>query len=105
MLVSPEAAGKAAAGKQRYIDIELLLLSLAFNHYPCLSFSPLVPSVMLGYAERQGLLENIFHKTIPKVETAQVRELMYLVNICACMRLFTGALEQKCIYLSYKGLV
>lgn len=85
-MVSPEVEGKAAAGKQQYIDIELL--SLAFNHCPSLSFSPLLPSVMLGYAERQGLLENIFHKTILKAEMAQVRELTCLVYIHMCMHLF-----------------
>lgn len=82
----PEDEGKAAAGKQRYI--ELFLLSLTFNHCPSLSFSPLLPSLMLGCAERQGLLENIFHKTILKVETAQVRELTCLVYIRMCMHLF-----------------
>lgn len=87
-LLSPEVEGKAAAGKQQYIDIELFLLSLAFNHCPSLSFSPLLLSVMLGYAERQGLLENIFHKTILKAETAQVRELTCLVYMHMCMHLF-----------------
>lgn len=80
----PEDEGKAR--KQQYI--ELFFLSLAFNRYPSLSFSPFLPPVVPGCAERQGLLENIFHKTILKVETAQVRELTCLVYTRMCVHLF-----------------
>lgn len=73
--------------------IELFLLSLAFNHYSSFFFFlfPL-PSVALGCAERQGLLENIFHKTTPKAEMAQVRVCRHtlFVSICACTYLLIG---------------
>lgn len=73
-------------------------ITLKFSLFPwpltitCVSFSPLLPPVMLGYAERQGLLENICHKTILKAETAQVRELLYTVflSVCACTCLLVG---------------
>lgn len=59
---------------------------------PRVSFSPLLPPVMLGYAEQQGLLENICHKTILKAETAQVRELTNHVCVCVCVHLFINSL-------------
>lgn len=81
----------AAAGAQQCIGVELFLLSLAFKHHPSLSFSPWLPRD--AGTERRGLLENTFHKTILKAETAQVRELMCLDCVHVCLHLWLTALK------------
>lgn len=67
-----------------------------------LFFLLLLLSVMLGCTERQGLLENTFHKIILKAEMAQVRDDVR----CFCLHVHapTSALELKSVdLLTTKG--
>lgn len=59
-------------------------LGIAFafaNLTSSLSVSASLCSMTFGCSEQQGLSENIFHKTILKAETAQVRKTVCALHI------------------------
>lgn len=64
-----------------------------------LFFLLLLPLVMLGCTERQGLLENTFHKIILKAEMAQVSDDIHCFYLHAHAPNYQYALELKCVNL------